>query len=94
MNIRSYEYGILVTGCSYSKLKKIFPVEKGLFDGFATFNGKDIETHPWNPKYIFVSYGDAKPGKAIPKHRGRVAAFQKILGNAGKAKWGVIETER
>ena len=94
MNYVSHEYGIVIEGCSYEDLKKVLPFDKE--NGCIKFGKKFVETHPWNPEYIFVSYGDANLVSAtpFPKHKGQARAFQKRIGKIGKARWGIIVTER
>lgn len=93
MNIPSIEYGIIITGCEYKDLGKVLTADREL-EGFVTFRGKGVETHPWDSKNIFVSYGDAEHGKKLPSDKGKLAAFRKRVGKTCKAKWGLIFTER
>lgn len=93
MNVQSIEYGIIITGCEYRDLLTVLPADRE-FGEFATFRGKDVETHPWDWKNIFISYGDAVHGKKLPSDKGKLAAFRKRVGKVCKAKWGLIFTER
>ena len=96
MNHKSVEYGILISGCTYQDLRKTnffspaYPNSLSLYWG-----GKGIETHPADAREIFISYGKAEPGIAIPVDEERkTETFQALIGNLGKATWGIIHTER
>lgn len=87
-NHTSIEYGILIDGCTYEDLAKVLTVNE---DGDVTHRGKYVETPPFG-KQLFVSYGHLDT--TFPPSNGRAEAFQKRIGKVGKAKWGVIHTQR
>ena len=70
-----------------------------------TFDGRDVETHPFDPNYIFVSYDygtdcdtcdDApEPTSERPSNFTEImAAAKEELPKGAKIRWGRIHTER
>jgi hypothetical protein len=93
MNIKTVEYGLKINNITYDDITLILPLSSD--DICSEIYGMTIETHPWNPDYIFISWGELEedfPKK--PKRANQIIKwFKKHLPKA-KLKWQIIYTER
>ena len=109
-NEKSEEYGLLIEEISYDDIRKAgaksdSDAERDP-DHCVSVYGMWVETHPWNPDYIFISFlpdnecfGTDRYGKRLPIPRQTPRAqqirrwFRRHLPKT-RLKWGVIFTER
>ena len=97
-NVLSKEYGLLVDSVSIEDVADAFRVD--VYDFYADYNipgtEYDVETHPMEPNYIFVSFGHLRgklPQEPTEQTRPIRKWFATFLPGA-KLTWGVIKTER
>lgn len=95
-NVQSIEFGLLINKVTYEEIGKAANHKpEGYWDDCVRIYNLVIETHPWNPDYIFVSWGEL--GDTVPEEPPRAKQirkwFEKRLPKA-KLKWQIIRTER
>lgn len=93
MNIKSTEFGLTIKNTTYAQIEKIGL--KYSENECLIVNNKEIETHPFDDKYVFISWGDIE--KDMPEEPFSSLQIRKWFKSQlpkAKLKWQIIKTER